>query len=221
VKSAADLIETAEDAGLIAAVTDFVLGESMREIDEWRRQRGGDAVRLAVNVSGVQIRDGALIPMIERHLRETGFPPESLELEITEATAMRSDASTTAVLTELKRLGIGVVIDDFGTGYSSLSRLHRLPIDGLKIDQSLVQGIEHHADGGALAEAIIAMAHSMRLAVTAEGVETLPQLLFCEERGCQRLQGHVISRPLPPADLAGFQVDVLLRGNSPDVECVY
>jgi EAL domain-containing protein (putative c-di-GMP-specific phosphodiesterase class I) len=178
-------------------------------------------VRLAVNVSGVQIRDGALIPMIERHLRETGFRAAHLEVEITEGTAMRSDAATTAVLTELKRLGIGVVIDDFGTGYSSLSRLHRLPIDGLKIDQTLVQAIEDHPDGGALAEAIIAMAHSMRLALTAEGVETLPQLTFFEERGCERLQGHLIGRPLPPGELALFQPDVLIHGNSSDVECVY
>jgi EAL domain-containing protein (putative c-di-GMP-specific phosphodiesterase class I) len=200
-KSTTQLIQAAEDAGMIAAVTDFVLGASMRQMLQWDRRGFCGGAHLAVNISGVQIRDGALIPMLERHLRETGFPASRLELEITETTAMRSDASTAAVLMELRRLGIRLAVDDFGTGYSSLSRLQRLPVDALKIDQSFVHGIEQEGDGGALAQAIIVMAHSLHLAVTAEGVETPGQLAFLQARDCDRLQGYLLSPPLTAIDV--------------------
>jgi diguanylate cyclase (GGDEF)-like protein len=199
-KSTAELIRAAEDAGLIAAVTDFVLGAAMRQVLEWRQTAGRD-IALAVNVSGVQMRDGALVAMLQRHLNDTGFPPHTLELEITESTVMRSEPSTMAVLSDLKRLGIQLSVDDFGTGYSSLSRLQRLPVDALKMDRSFVNGIDSERDAGALAQAIIAMAHSLRLIVTAEGVETDRQMAFLETNGCDRMQGYLICPPLPPAEI--------------------
>jgi diguanylate cyclase (GGDEF)-like protein len=195
-----ELIRLAEDAGLIGAVTDHVLRSSMRQVLEWERQ-GLPGMHLAVNVSGMEVRDGVLIPMLQRHLQETGFPPSRLELEITESTVMGSDRANRAVLAELKRMGLRLSVDDFGTGYSSLSRLQRLPVDALKIDQSFVQGIEREGDAGALAHAIIAMAHSLHLVVTAEGVETTGQLMFLEGHGCDLLQGYVVSAPLAPQEI--------------------
>jgi EAL domain-containing protein (putative c-di-GMP-specific phosphodiesterase class I) len=205
-RSASQLIQAAEDAGLIASITDFVLGESMQRMLAWRRLAKTPDLRLAVNVSGLELREGALIPMLVRHLDETGFPPSALELEITESMAMRSDASTMAVLHELKRLGIRVVVDDFGTGYSSLSRLQRLPVDGIKIDQTFISGIEHggEGNGGTIVKAIIVMAHSLGLTVTAEGIETPEQLAFLERHECDRLQGYLISQPLSPPHMETY-----------------
>jgi EAL domain-containing protein (putative c-di-GMP-specific phosphodiesterase class I) len=144
--------------------------------------------------------------MLRRHLNETGFPPSALELEITENTVMRSDTSTIAVLRELKELGIRLSIDDFGTGHSSLSRLQRLPVDGIKVDHSFTHGVgrDNGANGQAIVEAIIVMAHSLGLTVTAEGIETPEQLGFLEAHGCDRLQGHLISPPLAPARLVEY-----------------
>ena len=208
-KSTVDLIRAAEDAGLIGAVTDFVLGEAMRQMLGWQRAGLAADARLAVNVSGVEIRDGALVPTVQRHLLETGFPPASLELEITESTAMRSDSSTMAVLRELRQLGIRLSVDDFGTGYSSLGRLQRLPVDAVKIDRTFVHGIASaDGDGGAIAQAIIVMAHSLRLAVTAEGVETAEQAAFLEAHGCDRLQGYLVSHPLTPAQMHAYLAPV-------------
>ena len=109
-----------------------------------------------------------------------------------------------AILMQLKQLGIRLSVDDFGTGYSSLSRLQRLPVDALKIDKGFVHGIERDDDAGAIARAIIVMAHSLRLAVTAEGVETQRQPEFLEAHGCDRLQGYLFSPPLPAVEMANY-----------------
>jgi diguanylate cyclase (GGDEF)-like protein len=198
-----ELIRLAEDAGLIAAVTDYVLGAAMTQMLIWERQNLVRGVSLAVNVSGVELRDHTLIATLQRHLRNTGFPPSALEVEITESTAMLPDTSTAAVLSELVSLGVRLAIDDFGTGHSSLSRLRSLPVSALKIDRAFVDDIEHR-DAGGLARAIILMAHSLGLEVTGEGVETAGQRAFLEEHGCNRMQGYFISPPLHAAEMGAY-----------------
>ena len=201
--SPALFVRLAEDAGLIASITDAVMATAMRQVLEWQRRGVAPDLRLAINVSGLELRDGALLPMLARHLSETGFPPALLELEITESTVMHSAATTVGVLTTLQDLGVRLLIDDFGTGYSSLSRLQRLPVTGLKIDQSFVQEIDQEGSG-ALTAGIIGMAHALKLDVTAEGVETDRQLAFLETHGCDRVQGYLFSRPLPSVEMGAY-----------------
>jgi diguanylate cyclase (GGDEF)-like protein len=198
-----DLIQLAEDSGLIGGITDFVLGVAMARMLAWEREGLARGLSLAVNVSGVELRDGTLIRLIERHLAETGFPASALEVEITESTAMASSPAHAEVLRGLTALGIRLTIDDFGTGYSSLSRLRQLPVSALKVDRTFVDDIEHR-DAGTLAGAIILMAHSLGLTVTGEGVETAGQRAFLEARGCDRLQGYFIGRPLSEAEMTAY-----------------
>jgi diguanylate cyclase (GGDEF)-like protein len=194
-----ELVRLAEEAGLITSVTDVVLGTAMRQMLEWHRLKLIERCSLAVNISSVELRDGALIPVLLRHLRETGYPATALELEITESTAMLSGTSTAGVLKELTDLGVRLSIDDFGTGYSSLSRLQRLPVGSIKIDRGFVDDIEHH-DAGKMAKAIISLAHSLGLTVTGEGVETRAQREFLRAHNCDRMQGYLICPPLPAED---------------------
>ncbi|MGE0705525.1 MAG: putative bifunctional diguanylate cyclase/phosphodiesterase [Vicinamibacterales bacterium] len=197
-----EFVRLAEDAGLIGAVTEYVIDSAMQQVLRWEREGLANELSLAVNISGVEFASDNLVTTIKRHLHQHGFRPSFLELEITESTAMHARAAA-QILRQLKTLGIRLSIDDFGTGYSSLSRLHRLPIDGLKIDRSFIEGIET-GESGTLIEAIVLMAHSLGLIVTGEGVETDGQRTFLEERGCDRLQGFLFCRPLPPEDLGNF-----------------
>ncbi|MGZ5141714.1 MAG: EAL domain-containing protein, partial [Burkholderiales bacterium] len=128
------------------------------------------------------------------------FEPKWLELELTETTVMHNAQRAIALLGELKQMGIRIAIDDFGTGYSSLAYLKRFPIDSLKIDRSFVGDVPHDPGNTAITQAIIAMAHSLGLKVTAEGVETAEQVAFLREHGCEEMQGYYFSRALPVAD---------------------
>jgi diguanylate cyclase (GGDEF)-like protein len=212
--STPDLIEFAEETGLIVEIGERIMLEAMRTVSDWKRTLAPH-LELAVNVSGVQFREGGLVAMLERCLAETGFPAESLELEITESTVMRMGSSTYSALSQLKHMGIQVSIDDFGTGYSSLSRLQRLPVDALKIDRSFVQTIDAKGQGGEIATAVIVMAHSLGLSVTAEGVETRLQFGFLASEGCDRAQGYLFSRPVPAEELeAQLQMQVTAAGFS-------
>jgi EAL domain-containing protein (putative c-di-GMP-specific phosphodiesterase class I) len=144
------------------------------------------------------------VTQVKRALDDTGLPPSALDLEITETHAMQNAEATIMTLRELKRLGVRISIDDFGIGYSSLSYLKRLPIDTLKIDQSFVRDITTDPDDAAIATAVIALAHTLKLQVVAEGVETQEQLEFLSARHCDRMQGYLFSRPLPADECAEF-----------------
>jgi EAL domain-containing protein (putative c-di-GMP-specific phosphodiesterase class I) len=194
------LIRFAEESGLISALSNRIIVDAMRAVGAWGRDLV-PGLSLAVNVSGVQFREGGLVNKLREFLADTGFPPELLELEITESTVMRLGAATFTALAQLKSMGIRLSVDDFGTGYSSLSRLQRLPVDALKIDRSFVVGIDEQGRGGEIATAIIMMAHSLGLSVTAEGVETAEQLNFLSAEGCDRAQGYLFSRALPAEEL--------------------
>ena len=133
-------------------------------------------------------------------LKESGFPATRLELELTESALAERPEEARQVLLRLRALGVRMAVDDFGTGYSSLAHLKRFPIDVLKIDQGFIRDVPQNADDMAICSAIIAMGHSLGLAVLAEGVETDAQYRFLQERGCDRYQGYLCDRPLPASE---------------------
>ena len=201
--SPVEFIPVAEETGLIVPLGEWVLRTACAQSQEWQAA-GFRPLRLAVNLSGRQIRQPTLVDMVARVLQETGLSPAHLELEITESTIMQDDDVTIAAFRELNEMGVGLALDDFGTGYSSLSYLRRFPIGRVKIDRSFVSGIPTNQDDAALAAAIIAMAHGLRLSVVAEGVETREQAEFLRESGCDELQGYLFSPAVPSEQFARF-----------------
>ena len=163
-------------------------------------------IRMAVNLSARQFWQSDLVESIARGLAQSGLPPEHLELELTESMVMRNVDTAIGKMHELSAMGIRLSIDDFGTGYSSLAALKRFPIHTLKIDKSFVKEVTINPNDAAIASSIIALAHTMNLTVVAEGIETLDQLEFLLERGCEIGQGYYFSKPLP-ADEAERMLD--------------
>ena len=160
------------------------------------------AVRIAVNVSGRDLEDDdRLVTAVARTLETTGIRPGDVEIELTESVAVAQHERALAILRRLRQLRVQVAIDDFGTGYSAFARLRGFPPDRIKIDREFVSGVDHDPNGGALVAAMIAMGHSMGMAVLAEGVETAGELDFLAEHGCDEVQGHLFSRPLSAPDL--------------------
>ncbi len=200
-------IPVAEESGLIVPLGEWVLREACRQNRAWQ-QAGLPAIPVAVNLSAHQFHQKNLAQTISGALQESGLDARYLELELTESVVMRGSESTVETLARLKQMGLMLSIDDFGTGYSSLSYLKRFPIDKLKIDRSFVRDVTLDQDDAAIAGAIIAMAHSLRLKVIAEGVETQEQSDFLKEQGCDEIQGYLFSRPLPAE-----QMEKLLRKN--------
>jgi diguanylate cyclase (GGDEF)-like protein len=198
-------IPIAEETNLIIPIGEWVLRTACEQGVRWREQ-GLPVWRMAVNLSARQFRHQDLLQPIRRILQETGFDPHHLELEITESLIMQGAGKTIAILEALDEMGIRLSLDDFGTGYSSLSYLKRFPIDTVKIDRSFVRDIHTDPNDAAITSAIIAMAHSLRLSVIAEGVETEEQLAFLRERNCNEYQGYYFSKPLPAE-----QVERLVR----------
>jgi diguanylate cyclase (GGDEF)-like protein len=194
-----EFIPIAEETSLIVDLGEWVLRTASAQCQAWKAE-GLRAIRMGVNVSGHQIRQPSFVAKVSQVLKETGLSPAQLELEITESTIMQEDDVTNAAFRELAEMGIGIALDDFGTGYSSLSYLRRFAIDRVKVDRSFVQQITSNADDAALATAIIAMAHSLRRLVVAEGVETPEQADFLCENGCDELQGYLFSKPVSAAE---------------------
>jgi len=191
-----DFIPLSEETGLIIPIGEWVLKTACEQLMAWREQ-GYDLRRIAVNLSGKQIQQQNLPGMVERVLRETGCPADSLELEISEGFIMLHPGQAISVLHQIRDLGVELSIDDFGTGHSSLNYLKKLPVSRLKIDRSFVWDIGTHADGEALTRAVIAMGQSLNLQITAEGIETLEQKAFLEKYSCDEAQGFLLSHPLP------------------------
>ena len=195
-------IDVAEDSGLIVPIGEWVLESACRQLGEWQAVLG-KGFRISVNLSVGQLTDAdRLYGAVEKAVRGSGIDPCALELELTESILMQNLGEKAALLDRLGALGVGISIDDFGTGYSSLSYLKRLPVDAIKIDSSFVRDIEIDANDEAIVRAIIAMAHSLRLSVIAEGVETQAQFDSLLALGCDEYQGHFASPALPPADFA-------------------
>jgi EAL domain-containing protein (putative c-di-GMP-specific phosphodiesterase class I) len=188
-------IPIAEESGLIVPLGRWILSTACAQLKRWQEQYSRP-LKIAVNLSGRQLKQTDLLPMIAEVLHETGLDPECLELELTESMLMETVENTIALLQHLKDLGVSLAIDDFGTGYSSLSYLTRFPIDTLKIDRSFVRDLEADKNDATIVEAIVAMAHSLGLQVVAEGVETEFQQQFLTDRGCDQFQGFLFSKPV-------------------------
>lgn len=195
-----DFIPLAEETGLIIPMGEWILRAACSQNEAWLRA-GLSPLRIAVNLSARQLEQPDLVGMVADVLREYHLGPESLELEITESTTMRSPVRAISALRELRELGVQISMDDFGVGYSSLSHLQDLPIHTLKIDRSLIAGITRSSNYAAITTAIIAMAYSLNLEVVAEGVETQDQLAFLADLKCHRYQGFLLGRPIPPEQL--------------------
>lgn len=195
----ARFITIAEATGLIGEIDDWVLRETCQQGQRWRAA-GLPALTLAVNLSAYQFLQGDISQTVARVLRDTGYPAAFLELELTESALMQREAQAIQLLDRLKALGVRLAIDDFGTGYSSLAYLKLFPLDVLKIDKRFIDDIPTHRDDMEIVTAIIAMAHSLRLKVLAEGVENKEQLAYLETQGCDQFQGYLTSRPVPAAE---------------------
>jgi EAL domain-containing protein (putative c-di-GMP-specific phosphodiesterase class I) len=199
----ARFISIAEESGLIVPMGQWVLREACRQANTWR-QDGTTPLRLAVNISTVELRSKNFVSGVAAILAETDFDPKRLELELTETFLMQDSKATAVVLGALKELGVQIALDDFGTGYSSLSYMRRFPIDTLKVDRSFVGDIATDADDASVVRAIINMGRSLHKRVVAEGVESREQLLFLKEHHCPEAQGYHFSRPLQAEGFAEF-----------------
>ncbi|WP_312511595.1 EAL domain-containing protein [Massilia sp.] len=191
-----EFIRAAEESGFIVALGSWVLMAACCQAAEWRK--AGLHVRVAVNVSAVQLQQAGFVDQVQHVLAVSGLPPHRLELEITEGVFVSDIPGALDKLNRIKSLGVELAMDDFGTGYSSLSYLKQMPVDRLKIDQSFVRTLPEDADDCAIVRAILAMAANLKLQVIAEGVESEDQLDFLRNEGCQEIQGYLLSPPVSP-----------------------
>jgi diguanylate cyclase (GGDEF)-like protein len=197
--SPADFIPLAEECGLIGPIGAWVIREACRQARAWQDD-GVPALRVSVNLSASQFRDSGLVESIRRALDDARLAPRYLEVELTESAVMSDPEQSIAILEHLSAMGVLVSVDDFGTGYSSMSYLRRFPIDKLKIDRVFIDEIVSRPEDASIVRAIVSLAHSLRLKVVAEGVETPAQLEFLKTAGCDEYQGYHFSRPLPAAE---------------------
>jgi EAL domain-containing protein (putative c-di-GMP-specific phosphodiesterase class I) len=197
----ADFIPFAEATGLIAPIGEWVVREACRQTRAWQDE-GLPLIRVAVNLSPTQFRHGNLLGIMRQALDDARLDPRHLEVELTESTVMSDAEGSVKILEQLSQMGVLVSVDDFGTGYSSMSYLRRFPVDKLKIDRTFIQDIVSCPDDASIVRAIISLAHSLRLKVVAEGVETREQLEFLESLDCDQYQGYLCSPAVPPLEFA-------------------
>jgi diguanylate cyclase (GGDEF)-like protein len=200
--SPAVFIPLAEESDLIFAIGKWVLDHACQQGQQWREAGHGD-LRIAVNLSARQFRSD-LPDIVASALQNSGFPPHLLELELTEGLLMDKPEMARVILDQLQDLGVSLSIDDFGTGYSSLSYLKHFPLNRLKIDRSFVKDLSVDSDDATIVEAIIALAHGLRLNVVAEGVETMTQLEFLKAHQCDEVQGFLMARPMTSTNFVEF-----------------
>jgi EAL domain-containing protein (putative c-di-GMP-specific phosphodiesterase class I) len=194
--SPGEFIPLAEETGLIGPIGEWVLRTACHQNKAWQ-DAGFEPKRIAVNISARQFYRQDMVGTVQRILAETGLDSRWLELEITESLIMQDVGEAIHKLAQIRELGVHIAIDDFGTGYSSLSYLQKFPVDTLKIDRSFVRDLTASSDGGAIVDAVIALAHSLKLKVVAEGVETDEQMGLLRTKKCDRVQGFLLSRPQP------------------------
>ena len=209
-----EFIPMLEESGMIVEAGDWVLRESCRLNKLWQDQ-GFEPLRVSVNVSSVQFKQGDFVERIELALKETGLAAEYLEVELTESCLMDDVTKNIDVLHGIKKRGVSISIDDFGTGYSSLSYLKKFPIDTLKIDRSFITNVQDRSasDNAAIVTAIMALSHSLRLDVVAEGVETAQELAYLHALGCKTIQGFLFSKPLSVDEFTKIQQDSMHMKN--------
>ena len=195
-----EFIPVAEDSGLIVPIGEWVMNTAFTQLKQWH-EAGYTDLTMAVNLSSVQLSRPGFEDVVKKALLTADMDANMVELEITENAAMDNFESAIAILEKLKNMGITIAMDDFGTGYSSLSYLRRLPIDVVKIDRSFVCEVPENQEDALIAQAIIAMAQSMNLSLVVEGVETVKQLNFFRQQGCNIVQGFLFSKPVEAADI--------------------
>ena len=198
-----EFIPVAEESGMIGAIGDWVLEEACRQLRAWK-DKGITHLRMSINLSAGQFLDKTLPVRIHELLASNGIGAELLDLEVTESMSMASPDESISVMKTLTRSGLTLSIDDFGTGYSSLAYLKLLPIRTLKIDRSFVKDIESDPNDADICDVTVLLAHKLGLEVVAEGVESEAQLKFLRSIGCEKIQGYLISRPLPAEHLEDF-----------------
>ncbi len=198
-------VPLAEEIGVIVSIGYWVLRRVCERARQW--QDRGVNLPVAVNLSASQFHEPALAAELAKILKSTGIAASTLELEITESMVMRDPERAAAVMQALHDMGVRIAIDDFGTGHSSLAYLRRFPIDRLKVDRSFVRDLPHNADDVAITRAVIALAHSLRMSVVAEGVELKEQFDALLEEGCDEFQGYYCAHPLEEGDLMRFLAD--------------
>ena len=199
----AEFVPLAEDAGLFGVIGDWVLRAACEQARAWQQQ-GLPPLRVAVNLSMSQFRHEGLIQRVREALHGAGIEAGRLEIEITESMVMRNAEHAVKLLARLKEVGVRIALDDFGTGYSSLGYLKRFPLNSVKIDRSLIRDLPGGADAAGVTRAVVAMAHSLDLQATAEGVETREQWEFLRELGCDEMQGNYFSAAVPAEAIAGI-----------------
>ena len=198
----AEFIPIAEESGMIQALGARVLRDACRQVVSWHRQNM--PLRLSVNLSVQQLQHDSWLSVVEEALSSSGLAARHLDLEITESVIITHPEKAVNTLMRLKQMGVSVTVDDFGTGYSSLSYLARLPIQGVKIDQRFVHGLDKNRNDEAITQAIIALSHSLGLRCIAEGVETPAQFNFLKAHGCEEAEGFLISHPVTDAELRSW-----------------
>jgi EAL domain-containing protein (putative c-di-GMP-specific phosphodiesterase class I) len=196
------IIPMAEQTGVIQKLTQWVLRRALEQLASWRY--AGIDIGVAVNLSAHDLQDSSLPDMVDRLLATTGTAPEKLTLEITESAMMRDLGRATVLLSQIKRMGVGIAIDDFGTGFSSLSYLKSLPVRELKIDQSFVSNMNRDENDAMIVHSTIDLAHNLGLRVVAEGVENAEIMQQLRAQGCDLIQGYYLCRPLPPEQLQSW-----------------
>ena len=198
-------IPVAEENGLIVALDEWILRQACAEGAIWPSH-----VKVAVNLSPAGLKRDNFVGILTAALNETKLPPSRLELEITETVLLERNEKNLAVLHAIRNLGVSIVLDDFGTGYSSMTYLQMFPFDRIKIDQTFIQNMTRNAAGAAIVCAITGLGRSLDIATTAEGVETVEQLVFLRAAGCQSAQGYLFGRPVAAAELT-FELPEALR----------
>jgi diguanylate cyclase (GGDEF)-like protein len=198
-----EFIPVAEQSGLIVSLGAYVLREALLFASDWPLSMG-EPMRVSINFAARQVQDPACVELILQVLRESAFPPERLQLELSESTQITEDTAAVDRLRTLKACGVSIAIDDFGVGYSSLSRLRHLPFDTLKIDGTFIKDISTDTGSGAVAGAVISLGQNLGLEVIAEGVETEAQKKHLLDRGCSLMQGFLFAAAMPPGVFAAW-----------------
>jgi diguanylate cyclase (GGDEF)-like protein len=197
--SPTDFIPVAEETGLITSISQWTLWSACQQVAIWQRQFPDmKNLKVSINLSGQDLRQSTLVETVRQTLKQTQLPATSLTLEITESMLIDNIETTIDLLGQLRNLGIRISIDDFGTGYSSLSYLYNLPADYLKIDKSFVGNMNPGNKNYKIVQAVVSLSDQLQLAAIAEGIETVQQLAWLKDLGCEFGQGYLLSRPLPP-----------------------
>jgi EAL domain-containing protein (putative c-di-GMP-specific phosphodiesterase class I) len=207
--SPARFVEIAEDSGLIIEMSSWVVRAVCRQLRHWLDL--GVHIPIAINCSAKEVMHGDPAGVIAAEAANAGIPPSLIEVEITESLLVNDSVGVQKVLQSLRQLGCRIALDDFGTKYSSLSYITRFPPDRIKIDKVFVQNVDQSAGDAAIASAILSLASSLGLIVTAEGIERPEQMQWLRERGCHEGQGYLLSRPLSPWDFTQRYVEPLIK----------